>query len=53
MIKIQGPGFFATRNPPVVIHVITGSSIWRVYFNILPNFSSNSKVIQENIYCKF
>ena len=44
VIKIQGPGCFATRNPPVVIYVITGSSIWRVY-----NFQYFTKFFLEII----
>ena len=38
VIKIQGPGCFATRNPPVVIHVITGRSILASAFQYFTKF---------------
>ena len=44
MIKIQGPGFFATRNPPVVIHVIIN---W--LFNLASAFQYFTKFFLETI----
>ena len=38
VIKIQGPGCFATRNPLVVIHVITGCSILASAFQYFTKF---------------